>query len=126
MATLAAVRRLIAAAVVACALPTAAHAAPFRVSVLTPTWKPGAGAKWEYGVIVTDNQGEPGAATVFPQVFVGGKKYDSLGSHYTMLGIVDQPYQWSRKLRRRRDVVFRVTVYAFGTKLVRQFHVLVR
>lgn len=119
-------RRLLATAVVACALPATAHAAPFRVSVYTPTWKPGAGARWEYAVIVTDNLGEPVAATVFPQVIVGGRKFDSLGSHYTMVGVVDQPYEWSRKLRRRTDVVFKLTVYALHTHVISRFHVVVR
>jgi hypothetical protein len=126
LARLAAVRKLVAALVIALALPAAAQAAPFRVSVYTPTWKPGAGARWEYGVIVTDNQGEPVAATVYPLVIVGGRKFDSLGSHYTMVGIVGEQYEWSRRLRLRRDVVFRLTVYALGTKVVRRFPVLVR
>ena len=126
MATLAAVRRMLAVALVALALPAAAQAAPFSIAVVTPTWKPKAGARWEYGVIVKGPRGGRVPATVFPQVLVGGRKFDSLGSHYTMLGIVAQPYEWNGRLRGKSDVVFQITVYSRGTKLVRRFPVFVR
>ena len=112
--------------VVALVLPVSAHAAPFRFNVITPTWKPKAGARWEYGVIVTGPHGGRVQATVFPQVLVEGRRYDSLGSHFTMLGIVAQPYEWNGKLRGKSGVVFQVTVYALGTKAVRRFPVSVR
>ena len=117
---------MLATALVALALPAAAHAATVHMNVVTPTWKPKAGARWEYGVVVTGPHGGRIPATVFPQVLVNGRKYDSLGSHYTMLGIVAQPYIWHHALSGQSGVVFQVTVYAAGTKVVRRFPVAVR
>jgi hypothetical protein len=120
------VRRVAAAVLVALAFPVAAQAARFSVEVVTPTWTPKAGARWEYAVTVKGPHGGRVPATVFPQVFVGHRRFDSLGSHYTMLGIVAQPYEWSGRLRGTSGVIFQVTVYALGSKLVRRFPISVR
>src|SRR4029078_12354106 len=66
-------------------------------------------------------QGNRIEANVFPQVMVGGREFDSLGSHYTILGIVDEPYTWSKQLRGRSGVVFRITVFAAAKKLVLRY-----
>jgi hypothetical protein len=106
--------------------PTAAAAVPFKVSVEFSKRSPKAGVRWEYAVIVTDRSGTRIPATVYPQVFVDGSPYDKLGAHYTLLGIVDNPYTWSKRLRGRSGVVFRVTVYAVAKKLVLEYPVRVR
>jgi hypothetical protein len=111
-------------AVVALAAPAAATGAAVNVRVRFASAKPHAGERWEYAVFVTNARGRRLPATVFPQVLVGGKVFDTLGSHYTLLGIVAEPYTWSRRLR-GRDVVFQVTVTALGKNVVRRypFHV---
>ena len=105
------------------AVPAAGAAAP-TVKVKFASARPKAGERWEYAVFVTDARGRAAPATVVPQVFVGGRLYDTLGAHYTLLGIVAEPYTWSRRLR-GRDVVFKVTVTAIGKNIVRRypFHV---
>lgn len=107
-------------------VPSATAAAPFKVSVTFSKRAPHAGKRWEYAVLVTDRQGKRIEANVFPQVLVDGREFDSLGSHYTILGIVDEPYTWSKKLRGRGGVVFQVTVYAAAKKLVLRYGVRVR
>jgi hypothetical protein len=87
---------------------------------------PKAGARWEYAVLVTDRHGVRIPATVYPQVFVSGSVFDTLGAHYTLLGIVDQPYTWSKRLRGRSGVVFRLTVYAAASQVVLKYAVRVR
>ena len=105
------------------AAPAAGASAP-TVKVKFASARPKAGERWEYAVFVTTASGRRTPATVFPQVFVGGRLYDTLGSHYTLLGVVAEPYTWSRRLR-GRDVVFQVTVTALGKNVVRRypFHV---
>jgi hypothetical protein len=121
-------RRAAAASVLAALLlvPSAAAAVPFKVSVTFSKRSPHAGKRWEYAILVTDREGKRIQANVFPQVLVGGREFDSLGSHYTILGIVDQPYTWSKQLRGRSGVVFQVTVYAAARKLVLRYGMRVR
>jgi hypothetical protein len=121
-------RRAAAASVLAALLlvPGASAAVPFKVSVTFSKRSPHAGKRWEYAILVTDREGKRIQANVFPQVLVDGREFDSLGSHYTILGIVDQPYTWSKQLRGRSGVVFRVTVYAAARKLVLRYAMRVR
>jgi hypothetical protein len=121
-------RRAAAASVLAALLlvPSAAAAVPFKVSVTFSKRSPHAGKRWEYAILVTDREGKRIQANVFPQVLVDGREFDSLGSHYTILGIVDQPYTWSKQLRGRSGVVFKVTVYAAARKLVLRYSMRVR
>jgi hypothetical protein len=121
-------RRALVAAVLAVLLlaPTAAAAVPFKVSVTFSKHSPRAGKRWEYAVFITDRRGKRIQGTVFPQVVVDGRVFDTLGSHYTILGIVAQPYTWSKQLRGRSGVVFRVTVFAAARKLVLRYRVNVR
>ena len=116
----------LAAAVVAPAAPAAPAALPFKVSVEFSKRSPKAGARWEYAVLVTDRDGLRIPATVYPQVFVRGSVFDTLGAHYTQLGIVAQPYTWSKRLRGRSGVVFRLTVYAAASQVVLKYAVRVR
>lgn len=106
--------------------PPAQAALPFKVSVQFAKRSPQAGARWEYAVFVTDRDGVRIPATVYPQIFVRGSLFDSLGAHYTLLGIVDQPYTWPAKLRGRSGVVFRVTVFAASSQVVLKYRVRVR
>jgi hypothetical protein len=121
-------RRAAAASLLAALLlvPSAAAAVPFKVSVTFSKRAPHAGKRWEYAVLVTDRQGNRIEANVFPQVVVDGREFDSLGSHYTILGIVDEPYTWSKQLRGRSGVVFRITVFAAAKKLVLRYRMNVR
>ncbi|MFL5980999.1 MAG: hypothetical protein ACJ74R_04750 [Gaiellaceae bacterium] len=57
---------------------------------------------------------------------VDGRVFDTLGTYYTKLGIVDQPYTWSNRLRGRGGVVFRVTVFAAAKKLVLRYSMRIR
>jgi hypothetical protein len=121
-------RRAAAASVLAALLlvPSAAAAVPFKVSVMFSKRSPHAGKRWEYAVFVTNRKGKRIQANVFPQVLVDGRVFDTLGSHYTILGIVDQPYMWPKRLRGRSGVVFQVTVFAAARKLVLRYSVRVR
>jgi hypothetical protein len=112
------------AASAALALPTAAFGAAVNVRAQFASKHPRAAQRWEYAVVVTNASGRRVHATVFPQVLLGGRVFDTLGSHYTLLGMVVEPYTWSPRLR-GRDVTFQVTVFAEGTKVVRRypFHV---
>ena len=121
-------RRAVVASLLAALLlaPSAAAAVPFKVSVTFSKRSPHAGKRWEYAVFVTDRKGKRIEANVFTQVLVDGRVVDTLGSYYTILGIVDQPYTWSNRLRGRSGVVFKVTVYAAATKLVLRYRIRVR
>ena len=120
-------RALVAAVLVALLLaPTAAAAVPFKVSVTFSKRSPRAGKRWEYAVFITDRQGKRIQGTVYTQVMVDGRVFDTLGTYYTMLGIVDQPYTWSSQLRGRSDVVFRITVFAAAKRLVLRYRINVR
>lgn len=121
-------RRAVVAAFLAALLlaPTAAAAVPFKVSVTFSKRSPRAGKRWEYAVFITNRQGGRIQGTVFTQVMVDGRVFDTLGTYYTMLGIVDQPYTWSSDLRGRSGVVLRITVFAKAKKLVLRYAIRVR
>ena len=100
--------------------PADAQAERFDISVRVPTWSPRAEKPWEYAVFVTKTGGARTSATVYVQVRVGGRVFDSLGARSTLLGIVAEPYTWPNRLRGRRDVVLRISVSAAsGTRVFR-------
>jgi len=106
------VRRLLiiaaAAASVLVAAPTSSAALPFTATLTATGHSPKVGQPWYFMVRVRDRSGRPIAASILPQIVIGRRVLDTVGS--TLIwGACGQPFTW-RRVHAGRNLTFRVQV----------------